>query len=80
MKTYFPKGDPVKALILERQIACKRTDAWMARQIQVSRQTYYRMIHERHTDEWPLKYIRRLYFVLNVTPERFALSLTDDRR
>ena len=78
MKTYT--RDYVKALILERQKAYNRSDQWMAAQLHVSRQTYYRLMHERHTDEWPLMYIRKLCWALNVTPEQFASSLTTGRR
>ena len=80
MKTYFPKHDPVKAMLLERQLAYNRTDQWMASQIQVSRQTFYRLMHDRHTDEWPLMHIRKLCWALNITPELFAASLTNTRR
>ena len=76
MKTCSPKKDHVKALLLERQLAYNRSDQWMASQLQVSRQTYYRLMHTRHTDEWPLGYIRKLCWALNVTQEQFAASLT----
>ena len=75
-----PRKDPVKALILERQKAYRRSDQWMAAQLKISRQTYSRMIRDRHTDEWELGQIRKCCLVLNVTPEQFAASLTSVRR
>ena len=81
MKTYsLKKADPVKALILERQVYENKLDCELARVIGVSPRTFSRMMHERHTDEWPLKYIRKLCWVLNVTQEQFAASLTNARR
>jgi len=80
MKYSRPKRDQVKALILERQKAQHRTDQWMAEQLRISRQTYSRMIRDRHSDEWELGMIRRCCLVLNVTDEQFAASLTNARR
>ena len=75
-----PKRDPIKALILERQVQENKPDYELARVIGVSTRTFYRLMNERHTEEWPLKYIRKLCWVLNVTPEQFAASLTGGRR
>lgn len=69
------KRDPVKGLILERQVAYKKTDQELASVIGVSRQTFSRMIRDMHTEEWELGQIRRILYSLNVTPQQFAKAL-----
>lgn len=73
------RRDPIKALILERQVHENKPDYELARVIGVSTRTFSRLMNERHTDEWPLKYIRRLCWALNVTQEQFTASLTKGR-
>lgn len=76
MKRFIPqRRDPLKALILERQNAYKRTDAWMASELHVSRQTWARM-KARHTDEWTLAQIKTILIALNLTREQISASLT----
>ena len=76
MKTFTPpRRDPLKALILERQNAYHKTDAWMANELHVSRQTWARMMN-KHTDEWTLAQIKTILIALNLTREQISASLT----
>ena len=70
------RRDPVKGLILERQVAYRKTDQELANVLGVSRQTFSRMIHNVHTEEWELGQIRKVLYALNVTPQQFANALT----
>ena len=75
--TYSPyRRDYVKALILERQKREGRTNRELANAIQVSPQTFSRMINHQHTDDWELWKIRKLLTILNVTKSEFSECLT----
>ena len=72
--------DPIKALIFEHKVYNRKTNEDLAAVIGVSPRTFSRMIRERHTDDWPLRYIRKLCWYLNITQEQFTASLTNTRR
>ena len=73
LKTYSP--DHMKALILERKQALKKTDRELAKVLKVSPRTLSRMMAQ-HTDDWRLKDIRKLCWMLGVTKEQFASVIT----
>ena len=66
LKAAEPRRDPVKALILERQVALRKSDAEMSKLLGVCRQTYSALIHERHTDNWTLGTITKACGALNI--------------
>lgn len=65
------RKDSLKALILERQIALRKTDRQMADLLGLSRNTWSSMIHQRHTDEWELGQLITLCVRLGITAEEF---------
>lgn len=77
MKTYSP--DHMKALILERKNALKKTDRELAKVLKVSPRTMSRMMAQ-HTDDWRLRDIRKLCWALGFTYEQFKAGLTNERR
>ena len=80
MKSIQKKRDPIKGLILERQREERISSLDLAKKMHISVRTLSRMMNERHTDEWQLKYVRLALWALNVTQEQFAASLTAGRR
>lgn len=64
--TSEPRRDPVKALILERQVALNKSDTDMSELLGVCRQTYSALMHKKHTDDWCLGTITKVCNELNI--------------
>lgn len=72
--TTKPKKDPVKAIILERKSAYKKTDAEMAKRLRMCRQTYSKLMHS-HTSEWSFGMIVKLCEILEISEEELRQAI-----
>lgn len=73
-RTIKPKKDPVKAIILERQSAYKKTDAEMAKKLRMCRQTYSKLMHT-HTSEWSFGTIVKACEILEISEEELKQAI-----
>lgn len=62
--------DQVKALILERKQAERRTYKWLADMLNISQRTMYRRM-KQHSDRWETQFLVKLCLLLNVTETQY---------
>lgn len=70
-----PKRDYAKALILERKDAYGYTDEQLGKMLGLSRQTFSRLLHTKHTDEWTVKQLTTICRKLGVPIEELRESI-----